>query len=1489
MKMTFPTLGALLACLCATAQAQISVTTNSAAPSIGADDVYYLPGPVDEATGALSNGGDNIASSDNDALTYIASGRTSKGQSFTTGSNPNGYLIRSVTVRRVRWSSYLDNGTYMSIVNASSYPFRFGSISGTSLTPTVTTNAVYSGANLGGFTSGDADLYFTFNVSSLGLGTLAANSTYFFEIATPTSGFFELHNTRTGSLYAGGDAFHGDNNNVLDADDTVTAVDGDFAFHVKLLPGGGPTVTAVAVPSSALSAQSFTVTATATPGSGGAVTGVTIDLSSIGGSASAVLVSAGGNNYTNTFTVPGGAPVGATSLEVTATDASSLLGFYNLAFTVLPADMVWDGGSGTDSKWSSGANWVGDAALAQSGSFVTFAGTTRLTPDMDGGYNLTGLAFSNSAGSFIVSSSTTSTLTNGSFGVVNNSTSAQMLNVPVVLNVAQAFDAAAGDIVLSNSLTAGGAFGKAGAGALVFAGAVTNSLGNTMITNGLVRVANGVVNIVETSGALTKIDKGAGVEVVGGTLSISGAGGWFPVGDTADTTNTLTVSGGAVNILNQHGIEVPRIGNGVLNLTAGNMTVNDTGGVGLIIGDQGTAQTGTVNLNGGKLTVNRIRAFNGVNNLYFNGGTLAPIASRTDFMNESGSLSVQIRDGGAVIDTAGFDIGIGEHLLHSTVGGDNATDGGLTKVGNGVLTMESDPAGYNGPTRVLGGSLLVNISFMGVPGAAGDLLVSNATFAVSDTIGASWPANNIVLTNAATLAVTNIPSVSGVSAAGNLTLASSAISVYLASAPSVAPVSVAGSLIVSGVNTIRLSGLGVAAGSTFPVIDYTGAAVPTNGFTLVLPPGSNGYLSNNVANTSLDVVITASGQNLSWHGANADNSILLTNWNINTSDNWYDPGMNVAKYLQYSGNSYGDNVTFGDLGHNLTGTNSVNLPVRVVPASVAINSTAPYTLTGPGGIDGAASLVKANTGYAFIGTSNNFTGGTTLNAGTLAITSDAALGTNSSALTIAGGTLQFAGNVNSTRPVGLIAATTFETLSGVNARLAGVITNVAVNLTNIGSGTLSIASSITSNLNNLVVNGGTLKITNGTVNVTGTSGASLVNQSGTLEVASGGTLTLGSGVSFYSIGNIAGANSAFIVSGGIVTNNAGNGTVVGRIGSGTLTVNSGFYVDNSSASRGIDIADQGTTTGGTVNLNGGTLMTKVIRCPNGTGNGGLKPAFLYFNGGTLMAGGANATFLSVTTAKLSTQVRANGGTIDNGGFNITIGDPLLHNTDTATDGGLILQGAGVTTLNGVNTYNGPTVINGGRLGGTGTIAGPLTNNASLAPGNGGIGTLTINGNIKLAATSTNIFEVNGTTLAKDMIVAGGSVTYGGVLNIVPSGTFTNGQTFTLFSGAGATSASNFASIAGSAGSGLAFSFTNGVLSVVSAGPAGPAQLTNSYSGGVLSLSWPAGEGWKLQMQTNSLTTGLSTNWVSVTDGSVSSTNITVDATKPTVFYRLAYP
>jgi hypothetical protein len=58
---------------------------------------------------------------------------------------------------------------------------------------------------------------------------------------------------------------------------------------------------------------------------------------------------------------------------------------------------------------------------------------------------------------------------------------------------------------------------------------------------------------------------------------------------------------------------------------------------------------------------------------------------------------------------------------------------------------------------------------------------------------------------------------------------------------------------------------------------------------------------------------------------------------------------------------------------------------------------------------------------------------------------------------------------------------------------------------------------------------------------------------------------------------------------------------------------------------------------------------------------------------------------------------------------------------------------------------------------------------------------------------------------------------------------------------------------------------------------------------VLSLSWPAGQGWRLEYQTNALNKGLSTNWLPAAGSSINSTNITIDTTKPTVFYRLIYP
>ena len=55
----------------------------------------------------------------------------------------------------------------------------------------------------------------------------------------------------------------------------------------------------------------------------------------------------------------------------------------------------------------------------------------------------------------------------------------------------------------------------------------------------------------------------------------------------------------------------------------------------------------------------------------------------------------------------------------------------------------------------------------------------------------------------------------------------------------------------------------------------------------------------------------------------------------------------------------------------------------------------------------------------------------------------------------------------------------------------------------------------------------------------------------------------------------------------------------------------------------------------------------------------------------------------------------------------------------------------------------------------------------------------------------------------------------------------------------------------------------------------------------MTLSWPADHmGWRLEVQTNQLSTGLSANWVEV-PGSSSMTNVTVpvSSTNGAVFYR----
>jgi alpha-L-arabinofuranosidase len=99
-----------------------------------------------------------------------------------------------------------------------------------------------------------------------------------------------------------------------------------------------------------------------------------------------------------------------------------------------------------------------------------------------------------------------------------------------------------------------------------------------------------------------------------------------------------------------------------------------------------------------------------------------------------------------------------------------------------------------------------------------------------------------------------------------------------------------------------------------------------------------------------------------------------------------------------------------------------------------------------------------------------------------------------------------------------------------------------------------------------------------------------------------------------------------------------------------------------------------------------------------------------------------------------------------------------------------------------------------------------------------------------------------------------------------------------------------------------FRIYSGVLSaaeIATAHALGPDQtlsdeipfVSASLTEGNLTLSWPATHlGWILQVQTNSLGMGLGANWIDIAGSdAITSTNISMNATNPAVFFRLRHP
>ena len=205
-------------------------------------------------------------------------------------------------------------------------------------------------------------------------------------------------------------------------------------------------------------------------------------------------------------------------------------------------------------------------------------------------------------------------------------------------------------------------------------------------------------------------DNAGNLKVSGGTLKIEGSRY-----AQASKFAQVLVSGGKVSLLDDYaeylnGLSTPAkltVENGgvfecyrirVSQSSQSEINVN-TGGV-LRVGYfiMYGADTGTINLNGGT-----IKAYsNGaIENANIASSFLGGNSSSANWAN----IAVRVLAGGARFDTDGNSRQVNTALLSGVSAGE--TDGGLTKLGAGTLTL-TGANGYNGPTRLEGGTLTFN-------------------------------------------------------------------------------------------------------------------------------------------------------------------------------------------------------------------------------------------------------------------------------------------------------------------------------------------------------------------------------------------------------------------------------------------------------------------------------------------------------------------------------------------------------------------------------------------------------------------------------------------------------------------------------------------------------------------------------------------------------------------------------------------------------------
>jgi len=523
-------------------------------------------------------------------------------------------------------------------------------------------------------------------------------------------------------------------------------------------------------------------------------------------------------------------------------------------------------------------------------------------------------------------------------------------------------------------------------------------------------------------------------------------------------------------------------------------------------------------------------------------------------------------------------------------------------------------------------------------------------------------------------------------------------------------------LAVTSTNLITTGGTGANNGSALTIAgtgDISFAGVISQNGTIT--KNGSGQLTLGAANTFNGFVTLNAGKLVLGNNGALGNQTLTIN--DGTTIDVTAARTNTKNNLM----NWNGNFTFGGCSTWDTGTGAVTMN-----ASRTVTVTA-STMTVSGAIGGGAvSLTKEGSGTLTLNATNSYSGGTTVNAGTLQAKSAGSLpgySTGTVAVNNAGSTL--------TLNVGAVSG------EWASAEIDGLLTNTSVTFaagTILGldttGGSFSYASNITKANMGLTKFGANTLTLGGTNTYTGltTVGNGTLKLGGSSAIKSGNDLTVTSPGIFDINGND--QTLGLLTNSGNVTNSGALKTLTignGSTGGGNFTGTMNLVWNQGATSSSITGNTQGMTGNLTLNANGaGTISFSTA---NNTG--------LVINSGT---GTGGVTVVSVNSTV--TGVIQNSAT-----SNLT-----LSGANTGFTTGLTINKGMVTS--GINTAFGTAAVN---LGDTSpsntnnaalnsTVATTVANDVTVRAGSSGI--LSIRGQTNSQTFSGNISLSNDVTLAQ---------------------------------------------------------------------------------------------------------------------------------------------